>query len=84
MATKKKYMTPEAEQQIEDVLKQQLEAAYLRGLKAGCKTMAAYCIEIINKHSNKIGVAVYQIRQFCNKTLTLPDDKVEPVSDTKE
>jgi hypothetical protein len=81
---RKKELTPEVEKLLEDTLKPQLEAAYLRGLKAGCKTMAAYCIEIINKHSNKIGVAVYQIRQFCNKTLTLPDDKVEPVSGTKE
>lgn len=77
MATKKKDMTPEAEQQIEDVLKQQLEAAYLRGLKAGCKTIAAACLETIKKNRQQIGVAIFQISKLCNKTLNLAEDKVE-------
>lgn len=77
MATKKKELNPEAEQQIEAALKAQLEAAYLRGLKAGCKTIAAACLETIKKSKGKIGVAVYQITQLCNKTLNLPEDKAE-------
>lgn len=75
MATKKKELNPEAEQQIEDVLKKQLEAAYLRGLKAGCKTIAAACLEAIKK--NKTGVAMYKIAELCKKTMGLPVDKVE-------
>lgn len=80
MATKKKGLSPEVEKQLEDALKPQLEAAYLRGLKAGCKTIAGACLEAIKKNK-KIGVAVYQIAELCKKTLNLPEDKIENNND---
>lgn len=79
---RKKELTPEVEKLLEDTLKPQLEAAYLRGLKAGCKTIAGACLECKKKY--KAAVALSKIYELCTKTMNLPEDKVESTTTIDE